>query len=201
MDTPVSAPVVGLRSVHYAAFASEETACFEAVVTVDGKPFCLVRNEGHGGADHFEPFRKGQTYPELAAAILALAKRINPQTVEQWSDVPKVEDFGEEAFAKVYEGEWWTRGVHTADSILSGIVGHLLDVHLQTKKLARDLKTKLLVQTRAGKVWTYKLRKPIDLDAAIRQVTAKQESDGDPVVAVLNRLPLGEAVEIVLKAA
>ena len=43
---------VTLKNVKYAAFASEETACFEASVYFDGKRVGSVRNEGHGGCDY-----------------------------------------------------------------------------------------------------------------------------------------------------
>jgi hypothetical protein len=44
-------PRITLEKVKHAAFASEETLCFSAVVLFDGKAVCEVRNDGHGGAD------------------------------------------------------------------------------------------------------------------------------------------------------
>lgn len=46
---------IELRNVKYAAFASEETACFSATVIIDGKPAGTVSNQGHGGADMHHP--------------------------------------------------------------------------------------------------------------------------------------------------
>lgn len=45
---------ITLTKVKYAAFASQETNCFEAVICVDGKPVAHVRNDGHGGCDHHD---------------------------------------------------------------------------------------------------------------------------------------------------
>lgn len=42
---------VELTSVKHAAFASEETQCFEAVVLIDGKRAMTVRNDGNGGGN------------------------------------------------------------------------------------------------------------------------------------------------------
>lgn len=44
---------IELRKVKYAAFASQETPCFEAEVWIDGKNAGRVSNEGHGGPDLF----------------------------------------------------------------------------------------------------------------------------------------------------
>ena len=41
-----------LKNIKYCKFASQETACYEAKLYVDGKPFALVGNEGHGGCDY-----------------------------------------------------------------------------------------------------------------------------------------------------
>ena len=46
---------IELRNVKYAAFASQETACFEAAVYIDGKREGSARNDGHGGMTFVEP--------------------------------------------------------------------------------------------------------------------------------------------------
>jgi hypothetical protein len=43
---------VTLSKIKYAAFASQETNCFEAVVLLDGVPSIHVRNDGHGGCNY-----------------------------------------------------------------------------------------------------------------------------------------------------
>lgn len=49
---PISIEVKNLK---YAAFASEETHCYSATIYVDGKRFCIGRNDGHGGCDMYDP--------------------------------------------------------------------------------------------------------------------------------------------------
>ncbi len=46
---------IELKNIKYAAFASEETHCFEATIYVDGKKVGNVRNDGKGGSDWFDP--------------------------------------------------------------------------------------------------------------------------------------------------
>jgi len=40
---------ISLKRLKVAAFASEETLCFEATVLLDGLPIAEARNDGHGG--------------------------------------------------------------------------------------------------------------------------------------------------------
>ena len=49
---------LGLVKVKHAAFASQETHCFEAVLTIDSVPAFHVSNDGHGGADFYRPLPK-----------------------------------------------------------------------------------------------------------------------------------------------
>ena len=44
---------IELKSIQYAAFSSEETNCYTATLTVDGRKIGTVGNDGHGGPDHF----------------------------------------------------------------------------------------------------------------------------------------------------
>ena len=45
---------IELKNIKYAAFASEETSCYEATLWVDGKKIGTVSNDGHGGCDNFQ---------------------------------------------------------------------------------------------------------------------------------------------------
>jgi len=47
-----------MKAIKHSEFASEETYCYEAAVYVDGKPFALVGNDGHGGCDRVYPHQK-----------------------------------------------------------------------------------------------------------------------------------------------
>jgi hypothetical protein len=64
---------IELKNIKYAAFASEETNCYEATLYVDGKRFAKVSNQGHGGCDMqhpIEPF----TNKDLAKLEETIAK-------------------------------------------------------------------------------------------------------------------------------
>lgn len=47
---------IELRSVHYSERFSEETACFDAVIWIDGTRAGRVRNDGRGGCHFYEPY-------------------------------------------------------------------------------------------------------------------------------------------------
>lgn len=47
---------IELRNIKYAAFASQETSCFQAAVYIDGAKAGEVSNEGTGGCDNFYPY-------------------------------------------------------------------------------------------------------------------------------------------------
>ena len=61
------------KNIKYAAFASEETHCYEATLYVNGKRFAHVSNDGHGGCDRQEPI-KPYTYKDLAQLKKTIAK-------------------------------------------------------------------------------------------------------------------------------
>jgi hypothetical protein len=44
---------IELKSIKYAAFASQETSCYSATLWVDGVKIGTVENDGHGGCDSF----------------------------------------------------------------------------------------------------------------------------------------------------
>lgn len=46
---------IELRNIKYAAFASQETSCFQATIHIDGVKVGTVENDGHGGSDNIHP--------------------------------------------------------------------------------------------------------------------------------------------------
>ena len=66
-----------LKNVKHAAFASQETHCFEATLYVDGKRFATVSNEGHGGCNYEYPIAPF-TYSDL--------KKLNEMMVDKYED-------------------------------------------------------------------------------------------------------------------
>ena len=45
---------ITIKNVKHSEFASHETHCFEASIYIDGKRFCSVSNDGHGGCDMYD---------------------------------------------------------------------------------------------------------------------------------------------------
>jgi hypothetical protein len=60
---------ITLKSIKYAAFASQETSCFEAAVYVDGKKVAVVENDGHGGCDMWHPWTAKDAVDAYAATL------------------------------------------------------------------------------------------------------------------------------------
>ena len=64
---------IELKNIKFAEFASQETACYQGTLYVDGKRFANVSNEGHGGCDSQEPI-KPYTYKDIRKLEETIAK-------------------------------------------------------------------------------------------------------------------------------
>lgn len=80
----MTAPKIEVRNLKHAAFASEETHCFEASVYVDGKRFCTASNDGHGGPDMYTPVKPNQTSTELHKQIEEIGAQLPIYTVKTY---------------------------------------------------------------------------------------------------------------------
>jgi len=70
-------PEITLKSIKLHEGLSEETPAYTATLCVDGKPFCLVSNAGHGGGDDYHPLKNSKTpHNVLWDQIKALDERI-----------------------------------------------------------------------------------------------------------------------------
>jgi hypothetical protein len=69
MTTTTALPVVSLSNVKYSAFASEETACYEANILIDGKKVGSVSNAGKGGGDDIHPWALEKQLADIAKAM------------------------------------------------------------------------------------------------------------------------------------
>lgn len=88
--------VVELKGIKHAAFASQETHCYEASVYFNGKIIGWVNNDGYGGSDTFnakEPFKDNNTTWNLLESRIAEEhpkyfmewdKSWNKMTLEIW---------------------------------------------------------------------------------------------------------------------
>ena len=71
-----------LKNVKYAAFASEETHCFEATLYVNGKRFCTVSNEGHGGENRYHGVKGGIPQNEVWKQIKEINRALKNEKLE-----------------------------------------------------------------------------------------------------------------------
>lgn len=121
---------IELKDVKYAAFASEETACFEASIWVDGKQAGSVRNDGHGGPNWIQPM-------ELHDLIDMYAKTLPPMKLEFGSTVHEMEHSADSYISELLE-----------DYLQEKELRKLLNAHLVgRRKDGAIIKTKRLTAT------------------------------------------------------
>jgi len=86
---------IELKNIKYAAFASEETHCYQAKLYVDDKHVADLSNDGHGGADYVY-WKDGAAVTEkqvnewikanIAPSVVEFAGR-EPMTIEQTLEI------------------------------------------------------------------------------------------------------------------
>lgn len=116
---------IELKSVKYAAFASEETACFRAVVFIDGVKAGEVSNDGHGGCDMFSPW--------------SLADRLN-----EYAKTLPAEPLG-------FKDDGGKPYMHQPDA--ESLIGRALDAWLMARDFDRAIKRRVLFTKADGKVY------------------------------------------------
>jgi len=157
---------IELKNIKYAAFASEETHCFEATVYIDGKKSFGVSNDGHGGCDSYYPVKGGVDHPHnrLAEvdAILGL------------EEIPVS----------------WDKDI-TINNSLEIVVGDLMNDYLQEKEIKRLLKRICYVKPDCKKGEYY--RAPASRKPTAKNIELiKQAPWWNPANVLLNELPLAE---------
>lgn len=177
------APVITVKNLKYAAFASEETHCFEATVYVDGKKFCRTSNEGHGGCNMDYPVGKA-TMGDLGRRIVELNKRI-AATAE-----PPLES----------EPEWkqdlWKKGFRPN---FETAVMEAVERELAAKDLKKILKKSVMIEDE-GRCYTLDPM-PVDALFGLHRVAAKESiAKAYPKAKIINLLPFEEALGIYMKA-
>lgn len=157
---------IELKNVKHSKFASHETACFEATLVIDGKPLCIVSNQGHGGCDDYCVLKPGDSYGELRKRISEINEELGKQ----------IHDF-------TYGGK-----THKLANSLEQETAKALDFYLNSRKLKRDLKKKVIYRDRDGGLYEYRVTPQHSMSKIVEHVKQKY-----PGSLVLNELPFEEA--------
>lgn len=77
---------IELRNVKYAAFASEETTCFEGTLYIDGVSRGVVSNDGRGGAHRYSDYSAPKMLSDYASSLPARKRKLGGKEYElAWS--------------------------------------------------------------------------------------------------------------------
>lgn len=168
---------IELRNIKYAAFASQETSCFQASLYLDGIKAGTVENDGHGGCDnvHIHP----QSLADKLDAYLATLPAVASEYLKDEDDDTKP---------------------RMMPVTLEDITGELLTTHLIERDVKR-LTANKIVFTKVGKKGIYtsvKLKPEAKARAMAGLLSntitiASMFKDADKC---LNVLPMNEAVAI-----
>lgn len=156
-----------LKNIKHAAFASEETHCFDAVLYLDGNPLAHISNDGRGGSNHVtmhDKFDLGYkaaygTWRETMAKIDAY-----------FASLPKSKlDLGDGRIVDIEQSlEIWT--------------SEQINEWLARKEFKRRMKAKILAKFADG---IYGWKKSPALDKQIALIKQKYAADN---ITILNEL-------------
>lgn len=161
-------PTITLTKISYNAALSEETNAYSAHLHVDGVLWGQVSNHGHGGCDIFHGV-KGKDWDDIQALDALIAKTY---PVVDMTDVGSDEPVPQS---------------------LEGLCGEIVDTFILTKAVRRQLARTLLyfengvpADGETASLWASKAKPSPELIARLKLK--------HPSVAILNELPIDEAV-------
>lgn len=200
-------PVIELKNLKVAEFASEETTCYEATVYVDGARFCVASNQGQGGDDSYDAIRPrggyktgeeaGAARRELDADVHKIALRHNPNAIKKWPEggFPDKSEPWEEDDAKrhaAHDLEMAESDRVTTWQVFEHLVNEALTLALYAKDMKGALSKKWIFQKESGgSLFEMKRRKGDTADRVLGVIREKT-----PGVVLLNALPSGEALAL-----
>jgi hypothetical protein len=203
-----TSPKIELRNLKVAEFASQETTCYEATVYVDGKRFCIARNEGSGGDDSYDAigpkggFKTGEeagaARRELDENVHNIALRHNPNAVRNYKDVPETELkpwIDDDAERHAEQDREMAEEVVTSWSVFEYLVNAALTRALYAKDLKRLMAKRVVMIDEGAVMQTKTLSKP-RLEVALDQFRTTE-----PNLVILNDKPFDEALDLFIGAA
>lgn len=154
-----------LKNIKHAAFASEETHCFNARLYVDGKPFADIENDGRGGANHVYNYHASHTQEERAAWQTKMA-----EIDAYFASLPKSKlDLGDGRIVDIEQSlEIWT--------------SEQINEWLARKDFKRRMKAKILAKFKDG---IYGWKKAPDTAKQIALIKQKYAAEN---ITILNEL-------------
>lgn len=168
-----------LKAIKHTEWASEETHCYTANLYKDGKPFAVVRNDGHGGPDYVDPHNKfSGTHKEFRKAVQDIEsyfKALPPQETSLMNE----------------DGTPWM-----CEQSLEGWCGDQVDDFLRAKDLKRNMgKGKYLFLVGGSEIQAWKGGSQ-DPEKTIRSILQKISDGGNQDAICLNQLPFDEALNL-----
>jgi len=171
-------PTIELRKIQLAKNLSEETPAYTAQLWVDGKHFCDVQNQGHGGCDMYH-------------AVKGVQKNV-------WDEVAALDARIKATYPKIDVSDIYRDGQkHEMDESVETICHGLVWDSDLVKTVKRDLSKKVMwVSPKDGKIYQIKLDHPSHREPAIAAVKSKHG-----VAKTLNEMTIDEAVAAYKSAA
>jgi hypothetical protein len=177
-------PRLALKSIKVAAFASEETHCYEGILYLDGKKAARMRNEGRGGPDLITPVDGwARREKELSAEIRSSLEGAG--YIAEWE--ASMRDAGLVSYSAADE---------SGLALIEGWACEEVNKHLSGKQMRRELNRSVLT-LEGGEIWNLRYEGKRKPDAAlIEQARAKR-----PAGTILNDLPFEQALALFRAAA
>lgn len=158
-----------LKGLKYAAFASEDSHCFEATLYIDGKRFCQVSDDGHGGCTNYFPL-KGDLHQNKL--------------------YPKIKEINDELKKELLPCSWDEN--ETIENDLEIVVGNLVNEALVLKDIKRQLKKISYIKgDNTAEVFEVKLAPTAENLAKVRNNQWWKSS-----FKVLNEMPIDEVLKL-----
>jgi hypothetical protein len=164
---------IEIKNIKYAAFASQETHCFEATLYIDGKRFGHVQNDGHGGCDDVYPLNECKDVSAWRKQLDAIEAELSSVEIE--TDLPPI------------DGKRFT-----LPNSLELVVGDLMNDWHRANELKRLFKRIIYVKPDCGKGEFYKGPAKVKPTADGIALLKKQKW-WNPENVVLNELSVKEA--------